>query len=478
MWLSELLKHVDAKGNYKDVEITGVTEDSRQCREGYVFVCTQGANVDGHNYVPQALEKGAVAIVAARDTGAENQVLCENTREAYTLMCANFFGNPAEKLKLIGITGTNGKTTTAFMLYGILSAAGHKCGLIGTVTNIIDGEREYSGLTTPTPFELQQTFKKMADCGTEYCIMEVSSQALVQCRVAGCEFEAAVFTNLTRDHLDYHGTLEAYADAKAMLFKQSKIAVMNYDDEAKDKMLEGSACKVFTYSAKSDDSDFSAKYVRLHDTGVDYTIVGDGGIINRVNVCMPGMFNVYNSAAAIVCCVAVGMDISDACEYMKTVKGVPGRAEIVETDTPYRVIIDFAHTPDGLENIISSLNKYKKGRVIAVFGCGGDRDRTKRPLMGRTVGQLADIAVVTSDNPRTEDPDAIIKDILEGMKNVTIPVHVEADRTKAIAYAMGIAQEGDIVLLAGKGHEDYQIIGTTKIHYDEREIVKGILSAK
>lgn len=475
MKLSVLLEQVDVIGGYTDVEITGVTEDSRACREGYAFVCTVGAKADGHDYVNQALENGAAAVIALRDTGAPNQALCADTRRAYALMCASFFGNPAKELRLIGITGTNGKTTTAFMIYGILTAAGHKCGLIGTVTNIIDGRQSYSGLTTPTPFELQQTLREMADCGTRFCIMEVSSQALAQQRVASCRFESAVFTNLTRDHLDYHGSLEEYARAKAMLFKMCDTAVMNFDDENRKTLTDGADCKICTYSAKSDSADYTAKGIRLHDGGVDYTMVGNG-VIQRVSVNMPGLFNVYNSLAAIVTCMSVGLPMGEAAELMRSVPEVRGRAEILNTDTPYKVMIDFAHTPDGLENIMSSLRQYKSGRLIAVFGCGGDRDRTKRPIMGRVVSELADIAVVTSDNPRTENPDAIIEDILKGMKDAHIPVHVESDRRKATGYAMGIAREGDIVLLAGKGHEDYQIIGTQKMHYDEREVVAEILS--
>lgn len=474
MKLSVLLENIKVKNDYEDVEISGVTEDSRTCKPGYAFVCTVGAKTDGHNYVRQALENGAAVIIAERDTGAENQVLCADTREAYAVMCGNWFGNPASRMKLVGVTGTNGKTTTTFMIYSVLEKAGYKCGLIGTVTNIINGEYSYSGLTTPTPFELQKTFYEMAECGTEYCIMEVSSQALAQQRVAGCRFETAVFTNLTEDHLDYHGTFEAYAEAKAMLFRVCGSAVMNYDDSYREVLMKGTSCKEITYSAKSDNADFTAKSIKLGDSGSSYTIVGNG-VIERVNIRMPGLFNVYNSSAALLACRECGVELSRAAEYLSSVSGVKGRVEVLDTDTPYKVIIDYAHTPDGLENVISSLNEYKTGRVIALFGCGGDRDRTKRPIMGEVVARLADVAVVTSDNPRTEQPDDIIKDILVGMEKAKIPVYVEPDRRKATEYAMSIAQPGDIVLLAGKGHEDYQIIGTEKRHYDEREVVAEIL---
>lgn len=472
MKLSALLKRTDVKNEYADVEISYITDDSRKCTPGCAFVCIEGKNFDGHSLVSDAQEKGAVAIICSRPVEAENYVIVENTREVYALMCCEFFGNPSDEMTLVGLTGTNGKTTTSTLIYQVLTGMGKKAGLIGTVSNIIDGVKQESVLTTPDTFDLNRMFREMVDCGTEYCIMEVSSQALDQSRVAGCHFDVAVFTNLTQDHLDYHGSIDNYIEAKRILFRNCDKAVANLDDGSYEKMFGNVQCPVITYSAKNDNADLTAKNVKLNPDSVDYAIVGIS-MIGRVHYNTPGMFSVYNSMAVIGCCLQLGLDFEETINALAEVSSVPGRFEVLDTDTDYKVIIDYAHTPDGLINVIETLNEIKgEGRVITVFGCGGDRDAAKRPIMGKVVSELSDIAVVTTDNPRTEDPEAIIADILEGMKESANETHVKIDRTEAIEFALSIAKENDLVLLAGKGHETYQIIGKVKYHYDEREKVR------
>ncbi|MBQ7961040.1 MAG: UDP-N-acetylmuramoyl-L-alanyl-D-glutamate--2,6-diaminopimelate ligase [Clostridia bacterium] len=475
MKISEVMNGIKSYDIYEDREVTFITDDSRKVTEGSIFVCIKGARFDGHDVAAQMLEKGAVCVVCERDMGLPNQIVVENTRKAISLMCANYFGRPADKLKLIGITGTNGKTTTAFLIKNMLKKLGKKSGLIGTVKNMA-GDKEYpAALTTPESFELHSLFNEMVNEGCEYCVMEVSSQALAQFRVEGLHFAAGIFTNLTQDHLDYHGSFENYAEAKSMLFTESDICILNLDDEHAMSMLRNTEGRMVTYSVNQDESDYTAKYIRYKNDGIEYELV-TMGYVERVRVGIPGEFTVYNSMAAAVTLIELGFDFSEVLYALSLSEGVKGRIEVVPTDTDYTVIIDYAHSPDGLENIISSLRKIAKARIITVFGCGGDRDRTKRPIMGSIAAKLSDVIVVTSDNPRTEDPDAIIEDILTGIKGSKVRKIVETDRTKAIRAALEEAETDDIVLLAGKGHETYQIFGTEKIHYDEREVVRDILS--
>ena len=472
MKLKTILEGLVCSGYTSDEEINFITDDSRKVRPGCLFVCIKGAKFDGHSVALEALNNGAVAVVVQRDLGIERQILFDNTRSAYSLLCSAFFGNPAEKLEMVGVTGTNGKTTTCFILKDIFDLAGHKTGLLGTVKNMVC-DREYpAALTTPDPYELFRLLAEMADAGCEYCFMEVSSQALDQRRVDAIHFRAAVFTNLTQDHLDYHGSFENYKAAKKSLFSRTDIAILNYDDPECGYLLEGIDCRRITYSALKDESSYSAKNIRLRSDSVEYELVGDG-IIGRVHFGVPGRFSVYNSMAAAVCARELGVDLNTVLDNIAQCKGVKGRMEVVPTGTDYTVIIDYAHTPDGLKNVLTSLRETVQGRIICLFGCGGDRDRTKRPIMGSIVAEYADIPVVTSDNPRTENPDLIIEDILAGMG--TGRKYVEANRKKATALALSKAKAGDVVVLAGKGHEDYQILGTEKVHYDEREIVREIL---
>lgn len=473
MKLSELLKNADVKNSFADCEIVDITQDSRLVEEGFLFVCIKGNTFDGHSVAKEMLEKGARAVVCERDLGLENQIVVSDTREAYSVICANYFSNPAKKLKLIGLTGTNGKTTTTFLIKQILEGAGKRVGLIGTVQNMVCDEVYPAKYTTPDAYELQRLFSLMVKADCEYCVMEVSSQALAQGRVNGLHFEIGAFTNLTQDHLDYHKTWENYFNSKRILFENSSIAVTNADDENGLKIVSGLNCKVVSYAVNTNNADYVAKNVKFKSNGVEYELVSE--LIGRVNCPIPGRFSVYNSLCAASIALTLGISFEEVLTAISKSNGVKGRIEVVPTDTDYTVIIDYAHSPDGLENIISSLREIAKKRIVTVFGCGGDRDRTKRPIMGKIAAELSDFCVVTSDNPRSENPSKIIEDILEGMKGVSTPYVVVENRREAIKWALENAQKDDIILLAGKGHETYQILPTGTIHFDEREVVADIL---
>lgn len=474
MILKTILRDIDYKGYCGEDEVTLITDDSRKVCPGCLFICIKGARFDGHTVAAQALEQGAVAVVCQQDLGLERQILVSNTRSAYSLLSAAFFGHPEDRIDIVGVTGTNGKTTTCFLLKSIFDFAGFKTGLMGTVKNMV-GDKEYPAtFTTPDPYELFSLLNEMVKADCRYCFMEVSSQALDQCRVDALRFSAAVFTNLTQDHLDYHGTFENYRDAKKKLFRMADAAIVNFDDPAGEEMLEGLDCRRITYSAVSNASSYSAKNIHNRASCVEYELVGDARI-GRVHFGVPGMFSVYNSMAAAVTAVELGLEFETVLDGLAKCSGVKGRMEVVPTGTDYTVIIDYAHTPDGLENVLTGLREVTEGRLICLFGCGGDRDKTKRPLMGSIASRLSDICIVTSDNPRSEDPEAIIADIMEGITSGRR--YVEPDRKKATALALAKARAGDVIVLAGKGHETYQILNTGKIHYDEREIVKEILEA-
>ena len=475
MKLSLLAAELGVNVSLEEREVGFITDNSRKIEKDCIFVCIEGMHFDGHTKAAEALENGAAAVVVQKDMGLKNQILVKNTRSAYTRLCAAFYGHPEKQLKIIGVTGTNGKTTSCFILKAILDSMGIKTGLIGTVKNIV-GDKEYeASLTTPDSYDLFALFKEMVEYGCEYCVMEVSSQALDQRRVDGIHFEAAIFTNLTRDHLDYHGTFESYKAAKRMLFENSSLAVINIDDDSSRYMVEDLPCRTVSFSIDNDKCDYSAKNIRISASGVKYELVSDNNI-GRVKFAVPGKFSVYNSMGAAVCLVEAGFDFKAVLDGLATCVGVPGRMEVVPTDTDYSVIIDYAHTPDGLENVLNCVRGITDGKVICVFGCGGDRDSTKRPIMGEIASKLADVAVITSDNPRSEDPDAIIADITKGVSKHGAKVIVEPDRTTAIAKALSTAKAGDVVILAGKGQETYQILASGKIHFDEREVVAKILS--
>ena len=470
----KLFDLIECKESLAETEITGITCDSRQVKSGFAFICINGAKSDGHDYAEKALENGAAVIVAERDLGISNQIVVPDTHAAYADMCAKWFGNPADSLKLLGVTGTNGKTSVTYMMKKILEKAGYKVGLIGTIQNMIGDEIIAAHNTTPNAYELNSLFALMKAKGCSYVIMEVSSHALDQSRVYRLDFEAAMFTNLTQDHLDYHITMENYLAAKKKLFSMCKTAIVNSDDPYSAELIKGLDCKVVTYSL-GDSSTYSAKGVNYRPASVDYEFVSDSEI-GDIKVNTGGRFSVYNSLCTAACAVEIGIPLSTVASALSELQGVKGRAEVVPTGRDFTVIIDYAHTPDGLKNILSTFRECKKNRLIAVFGCGGDRDKTKRPIMGNIAAHFSDYAIVTSDNPRTENPSAIIKDILEGMKGAAIPVKVIENRIEAIKFAVSIAQKDDIIVLAGKGHETYQILNTGTIHLDEREVVSEALA--
>ena len=471
MLLSELLKGVNVKNEYIDREISDVTDNTKKVTENCAFVCVSGARFDGHNFAKEVMGNGAVTVIVSKDLGLKEQVLVENTREAYAIMCKNLFGASVDKMTLIGITGTNGKTTTAFIVKDILKEFNIKSGLIGTVKNMVGDKEFHTELTTPDPYDMHKLFKMMEDDGIKYCVMETSSQAFHQMRLAGIHFKVGVFTNLTQDHLDYHGTIEEYKKCKKELFKACDIAVMNADDEASQFMMDGVSCENISYGVEKK-SDIKASNIELLENKVTYRINNE----LNVDFHIPGDFSVYNSLAAIGAVSALGFSLEDTVKAISQAKSVKGRLELVETNTPFGVIIDYAHTPDGLEKAINAVRGFTKGRVITLFGCGGDRDKTKRPKMGRMATELSDIVIITTDNPRTEDPDEIIKEILIGTVGSKAEVITITDRSEAIAEALKIAKQGDTILLAGKGHETYQVIGTERVHYDEREVIKSALN--
>ena len=462
-----------------DLEIGEIAYDSRKVTPGSLFVAISGFASDGNRFIPMAMEKGAAAVVTAKKPEMDiPYVLVENDRLALALIGCNFYGNPAKSMTLIGVTGTNGKTSTTLILKQVLeSVTGCKAGLIGTMENRIGDEVIPTERTTPESFELQGLFARMCDAGCRYAIMEVSSHAIALDRVGGVQFDVAAFTNLTEDHLDFHKTMEHYCDTKAELFARCGAAVFNQDDEWFQRISRKADCPVVTTSAKGE-AGVWAKDTQMMSDGIRFTAVSDGVEI-PVSLPIPGRFTVYNVLSVLGIVKALGIDLNAAAAALKTVQGVKGRIEVVPTPgKDYTVLIDYAHTPDGLENVLRSVRDFCKGRLIAVFGCGGDRDPIKRPIMGKIGVELSDLAVITSDNPRTEEPSAIIRDIVVGADSASGTYKIIENRIKAIEYAMDIAEKDDIIILAGKGHETYQEIQGVKHHLDEREIVAAYLQEK
>ncbi len=459
-----------------DLEIENVYYDSRKVTEGSLFVAVSGFAADGNRFIPMALSKGAAAVVTAKKPEGEvPYILVESDRMALALLGCNFYGHPAKSMTIIGVTGTNGKTSATLLLKQVLEKTwGAKVGLIGTMANMIGDQVIPTERTTPESFELQGLFARMRDAGCTHVVMEVSSHAITLERIGGVRFDIAAFTNLTEDHLDFHKTMDAYCDAKAELFRRCEKAVVNGDDSYSGRILSAAGCPVLTTSIGSE-AGLKAENPELLSEGVRFTAVcGE----ERTEVCLPipGRFTVYNALTVIGIAKQLGISLRGCAEALKTVEGVKGRVEVVPTPgKPYSVLIDYAHTPDGLENVLTSVKDFCKGRLIAVFGCGGDRDPMKRPIMGSIGVRCSDIAVITSDNPRTEAPMAIIEDILKGVKLTDGEYIVIEDRRAAIRYAMDIAKKDDIIVLAGKGHETYQDIGGVKLHLDEREEVAAYL---
>ncbi|MDR2665322.1 MAG: UDP-N-acetylmuramoyl-L-alanyl-D-glutamate--2,6-diaminopimelate ligase [Oscillospiraceae bacterium] len=485
MKLVELLAGAEISGHSAgldlDAEARGVSYDSRTCKRGDIFVAIRGMESDGHDHVTQALERGAVCAVTDRALPDGAPYICvANTRAALAVISANFFGNPAKKLRMIAVTGTNGKTTVTSLIKGIIErATGEKSGLIGTVRNMIGDEELRSDLTTPESYELHGLLAKMAEHGCRYAVMEVSSHALELDRVYGMEFEVGVFTNLTPDHLDFHGTMEKYGEAKLRLFKQCRAGALNLDDAFSREIMRSSGLgkdSLRTFSAMSVEADLVAKRIRLFPDSTEFCALTIG-TLQTVRIGIPGMFSVHNALAAISAAMLLGIDIQAAAAALGECPGIMGRAEVVPTGRDYTVIIDYAHTPDALEKIITAMRQSARGRVVTLFGCGGDRDRAKRPLMGGIATRLSDFTVITTDNPRTEEPRAIIDDILAGVDADSSRRAVIEDRREAIKWALASLRPGDVLILAGKGHETYQVIGKEKTHLDEREVVAEALAA-
>ncbi len=478
MKLSQLLANVEILRTNVDLnmEINSVAYDSRKVTPGSLFVAITGFATDGNRYIPMAMEKGAAAVVTAKQPEADiPYILVASDRLALAQLGANYYGHPGKAMKLIGVTGTNGKTSSTLLLKHILEKVlGAKVGLMGTMHNMI-GERILpTERTTPESFELQALLAQMRDAGCTYVIMEVSSHAIALERIGTLHYEVAAFTNLTEDHLDFHKTMENYCDTKAQLFSRCEKAVGNLDDEWFNRLCGKATCNLLTVSAKQEAGLYAQNEELLSD-GVSFTAVrGEEQV--AVKLPIPGKFTVYNALTVLGMALQLGISLKDAAKALETAQGVTGRVEVVPTPgKPYTVLIDYAHTPDGLENVLSSVKGFCKGRLIAVFGCGGDRDPIKRPIMGRIGAEIADIAIITSDNPRTENPGAIIEDIVKGIDPAYKNYEVIENRVQAIHHALDIGQKHDIIVLAGKGHETYQEIHGVKHHLDEREVVSAHL---
>ena len=501
MKLDELIEYLDYKDliNFKNIDITGISYNSKTTKKGDIFICLVGEHTDGHEYAQSAIENGAAALLVERKVQGTKipQVVVSSTRHKIADIADRFYSSPSKGINLIGITGTNGKTTVIHLIQKIFEENSEKCALIGTLGYKLSSNGEYRDAkhTTPQAPELQATLRMIKDVEKiDNVVMEVSSHALDQNRVGGCRFNGAVLTNLTQDHLDYHITMENYFEAKALLFRNlsraitsrdtegnpicdenSPFAIINTDDDYAEKFLSvvPEGVRKFTYGVKQQ-SDVMAKNINFSLNGAEFTLVENGNE-HSVNLHMNGMFSVYNVLAAVTASLAMGIDIKVALKALQNVKGVAGRFEVV-VKKPL-VIVDYAHTPDGLENVLKSAREItpKDGNLICLFGCGGDRDATKRPKMGAIAEKLADKIVITSDNPRTEDPQTIITDIIAGLKSVnTESVIVEPDRGTAIGLLKTIANNNDVVVIAGKGHEDYQILKDKTIHFDDREEARKV----
>ena len=484
MILKSLLKGLDyevIKGN-EESKVQNIRYDNRKIEQGDAFVCVKGFKVDGHSFIGDAIKKGARVLIVQEEVSVQEDITIikvKDTRKALAIMSSNYFGNPKDKLKIIGITGTNGKTTSAFIIKSILEKAGFMTGLIGTIANYIGNKKVDAVRTTPESYELHELFKNMVDAGVEYCVMEVSSHSLELDRVYGIQFEEGIFTNLTRDHLDFHKTFENYYNAKFKLFERSNHSIINLDDPyganiVKDIEERGVKTKVSTFSIEKE-SDFKAFEIKSHSNGSEFKVNLES--IEEFSINIPGEYNIYNSLGCIICAYNLNIPMDKIKEGLSDVV-IPGRCELVakEKNLPYSIIIDYAHTPDGLENILSTVKAFTKNRMISVFGCGGDRDKVKRPQMGKIGCELSDIAIITSDNPRSEEPMDIINDIVKPLNYDNFVI--EVNRKEAIRKAMNMALEGDVIVIAGKGHETYQILKDETIHFDEREVVYDILEGK
>lgn len=478
--INDASTQMESKASFQvgPTKVLGITDNTEKVEEGFIFVCIKGQNFDGHTAAEEMLEKGAVCVVAEHDLGLKKQIIVSDSHRFYALLCAAWFSHPEQHLKTVGITGTNGKTTMATLIKDILMQNGKRVGFIGTTGVLINGEPHESGSapTTPCAFELFSILSDMVMAGCDTVVMEVSSFAVDQHRIGNMVFDIAVFTNLSRDHLDYHKTMENYYNAKKHLFmKHCKAAIINTDDTYGRHLFDEikGHCERISYGVHSA-ADITAEKIRAENTSTKFWI----NVMNKsfpVTIKMMGLYNVSNAMAAIIACIKLGISVSNAVTAIGRVKGVPGRCEILSSDRGFTVIRDYAHSPDALANMLPAIKQQTKGRLICLFGCGGDRDKTKRPIMGATAEKYSDMIIVTSDNPRNEDPEAIIDEIVRGLKGTKPCIRV-ADRRVAIHRAVALAQKGDTIVLAGKGHEDYQILANgVHIHFDEKEIIEDMM---
>ena len=480
MKLKELLKNIEIISSNADLEseISDICYDSRKAAPGSLFVAIKGFESDGHKYIPKAKELGASAVICEDiPTVAIPYVQVKDCRLALALASRELFSNPAAEMTLIGITGTSGKTTSSYLIKHMLETKlNAKVGLIGTNGNLIGDEHIHSEHTTPESYELHKLFRQMKEAGCSHVVMEVSSHSLTLSRVGGIEFDVALYTNLSQDHLDFHKDMEDYAAAKQKLFSMCKKACVNADDAWAKFMVEKASCPVISFSAESNDANLTANDLRLSSEGVRFAAVYNNEIA-MTKLKIPGHFSVLNALGVMAVGLSLGLSLADCADAMTDAQGVKGRLELVPTDGDYSIIIDYSHKPDALEKVLKILRPITKGRLMCLFGCGGDRDKLKRPIMGKISEELADISIVTSDNPRTEDPMTIINEITAGMSRKNSH-KVICDREEAIRWAIDNAVSGDVILLAGKGHEDYQVVGHEKRHMDEREIVAEHLKSR
>ncbi len=474
MLLSQLAKGIGTLHG-GDVTLSSIEYDSRKVKEGSLFCCIVGTFFDGHAYAKSAIENGAAALVVERELDFDvPQLVVENSRIAMAKMSAEWFNHPEKELRIVGVTGTNGKTTTTYMIKSVMERAGIKTGLIGTIRNMIGDKTIEAEHTTPESVDLYKLLRNMADEGVNTVVMEVSSHALHQNRVHGLRFAVGVFTNLTQDHLDYHKTFENYFMAKKILLTMSDEAIINIDDAYANDMKDGLTIPVTTFGIR-ENADVYASDIDITTRGVQFDLKSEG-LTTRLNVPIPGLFSVFNAMGAIATCFRLGVHIGEIKAGLEDMQTVSGRLEPLPTNgRDFSVFVDYAHTPDALENILKTIRDFAKGRIITVFGCGGDRDKAKRPIMGEVAGRYSDMLVITSDNPRTEDPFLILEAIEEGAKKSGCSYEVIEARKDAVDRALHLAKTNDVVVIAGKGHENYQEINGVKHHFDDKEIVASLL---
>ncbi len=481
MQLKDLLMDVpglfETKGDMS-IEIATLVTDSRVKAQNGLFFCISGLRLDAHNFAPQAQSNGSVALVVERWLDSPlAQVKVPNVRSAMAYIASAFYGHPSRSLRMVGVSGTKGKTTTSYLMKAVLEAAGMKTGLIGTTGNMIGDKHLESSMTTPDPVELHKTLRQMVDEGVEAVSMEVSAHAVDMHRLDGVVFEAACYTNLSQDHLDYFGTMENYFEAKKSFFMHDAVknAAINADEPTSQKIVDDLKIPYLTFGISAD-ADVFARDIEISENGVSFTIRLQRLEEMPISMHLTGMFNVYNALAAASLAMIMGIHQDAIRNGLESIRNVPGRVEVLDTGTPYKVILDYAHSPDALENVLKTVRAFTKNRLIALVGCGGDRDHGKRPIMGEIVGRMADFSVLTSDNPRTEDPNVILAAIEEGMKQTDGEYVVIENRREAIRYALEMAREGDVIILAGKGNETYQDIMGVKRPFDEKVIVQELLA--